>query len=181
MVSISRAAKGIAILSAAVMACGLAVESAGAAGNAPEVVVPAPGGGGGGGGAPVGGCYSVDQALYGPYHMTFCVYGGQGNYRVRGAGLNCRGSLGVTWYGPTMRISLVGSFCGRGMQWTADTIDCQVMPPLGHKNWPTGQNGPNVVVPVPGGPGPGDTGALSCTYRPAVGGYPPVGISARRQ
>ena len=46
------------------------------------------------GGALFTGCYQVQQRLYGPYRMTFCLEQ-RGTYTVRGGGVRCDGRL--TW------------------------------------------------------------------------------------
>ena len=175
MMMISGTARRLAFVAAAIAASGLAMGAANAAGkSAPSVVVPVPGSPPPvPGGAGASGCYRVDQALYGPYHMTFCLYGYSGTYRVTGAGLNCRGSLSVGTAG-SVRINLAPSFCGRGMQWTADSMVCITAGPRGI------ETGPSVVMPAPGGGGGQPVTALHCTYQPAVGGYPAVTISATR-
>lgn len=192
MTRFSQAARRFVVAVAAVSATGLAVtDVAFAQGmDAPSVVVPSqpgplP--------APVptygpDGCFRVNQALYGPYHMTFCIQGRSGSYQVTGAGLNCRGSLRTYPGGHEVRITLRRSHCGNGMDWTADTMYCQIGGPGGYLDRPNAGGGggldrPSVVVPTPGprpAPVPSYATQLQCSYQPAVGGYPSVTFVADR-
>ena len=169
-----------AVVMAAVGA--LATGDAFAAGvSGPSVAVPAPPGGPGGYSSPAG-CYRVDQALYGPYYMSFCINGHSGTYRVRGGGLDCRGSLRANYDTFQVNISLHDTRCGRGMAWTADTLSCQMTGPAGDfLNAPSGLNAPSVAVPAPP-PTPhySAPAALRCNYQPAVAGYPAMTIIAQR-
>jgi len=145
-----------------------------------SVAVPSPGGGGGGGGG-LTGCYRVTHTIYGPYSMSFCLNRGRnGTYQVTGGGLNCNG--GLDWYeqgGGRVEIDLYRAGCGRGTDWTGDSLSCRsngwTPPPLFSGNI----GGIGISVPAPSIPFPG-TSQLNCTYRPAAGGYAPISVTARR-
>src|SRR5262245_10727388 len=115
----------VAIATAGILSIGHAVPAS-AAQQSPMVAVPAPVPGGGGAG--VTGCYSVSGVMYGQYRMSFCLNrNGGGNYQVRGGGLNCSGNL--EWYDTNngrVSVDLDRSFCGGGMQWTGDSMNCRV-------------------------------------------------------
>ncbi len=167
-----------------VMAAGfLAFSIVTAFAQAPQIAVPAPGGYPGNNGNSYAGCYMIDQNLYGPYHMSFCLNGnGGGSYQVTGGGLNCNGQL--SWrdqYGEA-RINLRYSWCGHQTGWTGDTLVCSSArwqgpqyPAGPNPGWPNAQgpqggqwNQPQIAVPVP----QPNTQSLNCTYYPAVRGYP---------
>lgn len=159
--------------------------SAAMAQNAPQIAVPTPPAGGGGQPVQVEGCYSVNQNLYGPYHMNFCLnrWGG-GSYQVTGGGLYCNG--GINWsrqWNGQINVNVHESWCGRGINWSADTMVCYAPQPQwpqpGPGPWPRqGQwNQPQIAVPVPA---PGGGQQLSCTYYPGVRGYQPMAITARK-
>jgi hypothetical protein len=166
-------------LSAALVAAALAfgVAGGGAAfaddqSMSPMVAVPAPGGGGGSGSWGLTGCYDIQGKIYGPYRMSFCLRGnGGGSYQVNGGGLNCNG--GLDWYtgkGNRVDIDLYRSKCGRGTQWTGDSLNCR-------STWNLlgggGGKKPTVAVPVPGG-----GNRLNCTYNPQASGYYPTQVTA---
>lgn len=138
------------------------------AGPAPQIAVPQPPWGYPGQPAQgFEGCYRIDQHLYGPYLMSFCLdNNGNGSYRVTGGGLDCNG--GLNWWhegNGQAQINLYESLCGAGMRWTADTITCSI-PPL--------QAVPQIAVPVPSG------GSLSCLYQPSVRGHVRTYVRAHR-
>jgi len=147
---------------------------------APQIAVPTPPGGGGPP-ANVEGCYSVNQSLYGPYFLGFCLnrWGG-GSYQVTGS-LYCNGR--VDWkrdWNGSIQINVHHTSCGRGVDWSADTMVCHVSLP----QWPTQPNPgpwrsqPQIAVPTPT-PYPGQT-EMTCTYYPGVRGYQPMAITAQR-
>lgn len=204
MVTISKAAGRIAFAAVITAVSGLAVSGAYAGQfNSqvavpihPDVAVPAP--------LPMSwadGCYVVNGSLYGPYNMSFCIDGGQGTYRVRGGGLDCRGDVDSNAYGLRVDIALSASRCGRGMAWTADTLACQVNAVPGGTgggwrgntgggyggNFPGIRGGvssqvavPDVAVPINPGPAPRYGTSLRCTYQPAAYGYPNTVVTAER-
>jgi len=162
--------------------------------QAPQIAVPQPPGGPGGGYPAAGfeGCYAINQDLYGPYRMSFCLNrSGNGSYRVTGGGLNCNGWL--NWSerrNGSAQINLQYSWCGRGVGWTADVLVCQAQqpqwppfPPFGGPGWwwqngqpQQQQPGARIAVPTP----PPVTASLRCTYQPAVRGYQAISVLADR-
>jgi hypothetical protein len=160
--------------------------------QAPQIAVPAPGGNPGYPGNQGGfeGCYRVNQNLYGPYRMSFCLNrNGGGSYQVTGGGLNCNGRLSWRDWAGDARIRLQYSWCGRATGWTADTLVCSMertqWPPYQPGPvWPFNQpqggqwNQPQIAVPVPA-PQP-TAGNLRCSYYPAVRGYQPISVTAQR-
>lgn len=166
-----------AIAAAGILLTGYVAPASAAQQMSPMVAVPAPVPGGGGAG--VTGCYNVDGVMYGQYRMSFCLdRNGGGNYNVRGGGLNCNG--GIEWYDTNngrVSVDLDRSFCGRGMQWTGDSMNCRVSgwsPKFGIKG---GGFEANVAVPVPVPP---IFKTLNCRYVPMAGGYSPINIVARK-
>jgi hypothetical protein len=158
-----------AVLIATTLAAG-STPSAFAASSAPSTKVVVPDRPGPGGGIGIGACYRVQERLYGPYSMNFCLTG-RGSYTVSGGGLNCKGGLNWSVSGRNIAIKLNRTSCGRGEAWSADTMSCQMVGFLGAVL-------PKVVVPDrPGLPGFGD---LRCTYTPQPKGYRPVQIRATR-
>jgi hypothetical protein len=138
-----------------------------------SVAVPSPGGGGGGGNA--AGCYRLTNQIYGPYRMSFCLNRGRGgSYQVTGGGLNCKGRL--DWYqnGNRVNVDLYRAPCGRGTDWTGDSLSCRTQ-----GNIPLLGGGVTIAVPAPSIPVPGFN-TLGCTYNPVAGGYRPVSVTARR-
>jgi len=147
----------------------------------PQIAVPAPPGGG----VPtanVEGCYSVNQSLYGPYFMGFCLSRwGSGSYQVTGS-LNCNG--GADWRhqrNGSIQINIHHTSCGRGVDWSADSMVCSVS----SAQWPPQKPNPGpwriqpqVAVPTPA-PNPGQS-TMTCTYYPGVQGYYPMSITAQR-
>ncbi|MHA1559476.1 MAG: hypothetical protein ACTSWI_02245 [Alphaproteobacteria bacterium] len=146
---------------------------------APQIAVPTPPGGDGPT-ANIEGCYSVSQSLYGPYFLGFCLnrWGG-GSYQVTGS-LYCNGR--VDWqreWNGSIQINVHHTSCGRGIDWSADTMVCSVSSP----QWPLQQphpgpwrNQPQIAVPTPA---PGQS-TMTCTYYPGVRGYYPMPITAQR-
>ena len=145
----------------------------------PQIAVPTPPGGSP---ANVEGCYSVNQSLYGPYFMGFCLNRwGDGSYQVTG-NLHCSGRIDWQheWNG-NIRINVHHTSCGRGVDWSADTMACRASP----QQWPGQPPGPGpwrsqpqIAVPTPA-PNPGQT-TLTCTYYPGVRGYSPMAITAHK-
>jgi hypothetical protein len=139
------------------------------------------------------GCYAINQYLYGPYRMSFCLNrNGAGSYRVTGGGLNCNGW--VNWWerrGGSAQVNLQYSTCGHGVGWSADTMVCSAQqtqwPPFQPFPGPWGgpgqygpgpnNNGPNARIAVPDYP---SSNSLRCTYQPAVRGYQPISVIANR-
>lgn len=157
--------------------------------QAPQIAVPVPAPGGGQG-AGYAGCYTIDQNLYGPYRMSFCLNGyGSGSYQVTGGGLNCNGELSWRDQFGQARINLRYSWCGNRTGWTGDTLVCSAA----RQQWPQYPAGPNPGWPNAGGPQGGqwnqpqiavpvpapNTQSLNCTYYPAVRGYPATSVTAR--
>lgn len=133
------------------------------------------------------GCYRLDSRIYGPYRVSFCLQNRSSSYEVRGGGLHCE--AGLTWFptrnGATIQLNRARN-CGRGMNWTADTIECRIAGRPGNWNpgwgnpWNQRNDGdvrPNIAVPDDRG---GTVRALNCTYYPAVRGYPPRQVTAVR-
>ncbi len=103
------------------------------------------------------GCYRLDRAIYGPYRVSFCLeQSEEGSYRVRGGGLNCRGTL--DWYvdDRNFTIDLARSRCGNRTAWTGDTLVCR--------------------LPRPDRP----INSLSCRYYPTEPDYPTLRVTALR-
>lgn len=155
----------------------------GAAAQSPavSVAVPAPGGGGG-----VAGCYRVAHTIYGPYNFSFCLNGrGGGSYKVTGGGLNCNG--GLDWYsagGGRTEIDLYRTSCGRGTDWTGDSLTCRPLLQGGNVAGAIGGAIAGAIsggfgVPAPAVPAPGFA-TLGCTYKPVAGGYSPISVTANR-
>lgn len=146
----------------------------------PRIAVPAPGPGPG---APqpanFQGCYSINQNLYGPYRMSFCLNQyGNGSYQVTGGGLNCNGRLDWNEWNGEARVNVQYTWCGNGVGWSADTMVCRTMQGGGGP-WqqPQGQwNQPNarIAIPVP------VSNDLRCSYYPGVRGFDPVSVIAER-
>lgn len=164
----------------AALAVAMSVSVTGAVAQSPavSVAVPAPGGGGG-----LAGCYRVSHTIYGPYNFSFCLNrGGRGTYKVTGGGLNCNG--GLDWYsqGSRTEIDLYRSSCGRGTDWTGDSLTCR---PLLQGGGISGAIGGAIAGAISGGlgvPAPSVPGfsTLGCTYKPVAGGYSPVSVTANR-
>lgn len=143
----------------------------------PNIAVPAPGPGPG---HPppqhygFAGCYQINQDLYGPYRMSFCLnQWGSGSYHVTGGGLNCNGNLNWRDRGGEARVNIHYSWCGRGVGWSADTMVCSPM----QGGWQGGGgqwNQPRIAVPVP------VSQDLRCAYYPGVRGYDPVSVIATK-
>lgn len=147
----------------------------------PRIAVPTPGPGPGQPPQQVSfaGCYSINQDLYGPYRMSFCLgqYGG-GSYQVTGGGLNCNGSVRWSEWNGEARVEVQYSWCGNGVSWSADTMVCR---PMQNNNgpWqqPPGQwNQPNARIAIPT-PVSND---LRCSYYPGVRGFDPVSVIAEK-
>jgi hypothetical protein len=175
------ALRTLAVVAASLTAVSLApVGPASAQSPAVSVAVPSPGGGGG-----LTGCYRVAHTIYGPYSMSFCLNRGRGgSYKVTGGGLNCNG--GLDWYdqgGGRVQIDLYRAPCGRGTDWTGDSMSCRARGgPLlqgGVGGAIVGAIAGGLGVPSPSVPVPG-YGSLNCTYYPVAGGYSPISITANR-
>jgi hypothetical protein len=144
----------------------------------PQIMVPTPPGGPGQTQQSIAGCYAINQSLYGPYHMDFCLdrWGG-GSYQVTGA-LYCNGRADwrQQWNGE-VQIDIHRSNCGRGVDWSADRMVCRMSAP----QWPPHQPGPwigpqpHVAVPTP------RQQILNCTYYPGIRGYQPIFVTAAKQ
>ena len=166
------AAVGTAAIAVGAMTTGAVAQS-----PAATVAVPAPGGGG------YAGCYRVTHTIYGPYQMSFCLNSNRkGTYKVTGAGLNCNG--GLDWYdqgGGRAQIDLYRASCGRGTDWTGDSLSCRAgSGPLlqgGVGGAIAGAIAGGLGVPVPSIP---SYGTLACTYYPVAGGYSPISVTAKR-
>jgi hypothetical protein len=128
------------------------------------------------------GCYRINQDLYGPYRMSFCLdqHGG-GSYLVTGSGLYCNGRLNWAEGRGEARVDIHYSWCGRGVGWSADTMVCVPQQP----RWKAPQplpipgpwNGPNARIAIPEQPTSQD---LRCGYYPGVHGYQPVSVIAEK-
>ena len=150
----------------------------------PQIAVPQPPGNPPGH-ANFQGCYTINQDLYGPYRMSFCLNrNGSGSYQVTGGGLYCNGWLDwrERWNGEAQG-NLQYASCGRGVGWSADRMVCfaqqPTFPPGGGGGWfwQGGQQphpGARIVVPEPG------NYSLRCTYQPAIRGYQPISVLADR-
>ncbi len=135
----------------------------------PRVAVPSDGGS-------VDGCWTADRHLYGPYRLTFCLQRhGAGTYTVRGGGLYCNARLhwGPVWGGGTS-VTLSRANCGRGTDWTADTLTCRTRPVWNDDERSSLGRSPRVAVPTP------TPGTLDCRYVPAAYGYRPTNFTASR-
>jgi hypothetical protein len=157
----------------------------------PRIAVPeSPGGYPGQPSGGFAGCYAINQDLYGPYRMSFCLdRNGSGSYRVTGGGLYCNGWLNW-WQGRSgeAQVSLQYTSCGRGVGWSADRLACVAQqpqwppfPPWGGWGWfwqggQQGQPGARIVVPEPQ---PANF-SLRCSYQPAIRGYQPISVIASR-
>ncbi|MDC9826141.1 hypothetical protein PRN20_20600 [Devosia sp. ZB163] len=119
------------------------------------------------GGALFSGCYRVQQRLYGPYRMDFCLEQ-RGTYTVRGGGVRCDGRLTWSARGRDINIQLRRTPCGNGVAWSGDTMTCRggnLLPAFLAR----------IIVPdVP------VLQTLRCTYTPSVRTEKPVQITARR-
>ncbi len=119
------------------------------------------------GGALFAGCYQVQQHLYGPYRMTFCLEQ-RGTYTVRGGGVRCDGRLNWSASGRDINVNLRRTSCGNGVAWSADRMTCRggaLLPAFLAR----------IIVPdLP------VLQVLRCTYTPSVKKEKPVQISARR-
>jgi hypothetical protein len=137
----------------------LATAPASAAEISPRVAIPTPT-------SDITGCWSADRALYGAYHLSFCLNRGAGTYHVSGGGLNCQADVAwrKTWNG--YRFVMSQSHCGKGTDWTGDTFRCTLQPVVYGVESGYGAK-PRVAVPTPG---PASY-ALACSYRPAVAGW----------
>lgn len=103
-----------------------------------------------------GGCWQTYDALYGKYKIAFCLGAqGQGSYRVKGAGYDCRGRS--TWrdQGDVLVYQMARGTCGAQADWTPDQIVCK-------------RSG-------------GFKRGLTCTYAPAVTGHAQARFSAFKQ
>lgn len=119
------------------------------------------------GGALFTGCYQVQQRLYGPYRMSFCLEQ-RGTYSVRGGGVRCEGRLNWSAKGRDININLQRTSCGNGVAWSADRLTCRggnLLPAFLAR----------IIVPdLP------VLQTLRCTYTPSVRNEKPVQITARR-
>ena len=119
------------------------------------------------GGALFTGCYQVQQRLYGPYRMSFCLEQ-RGTYSVRGGGVRCDGRLTWSASGRDINIQLKRTSCGNGVAWSADRMTCRagsLLPALLAR----------IIVPdLP------VLQTLRCTYTPSVSHERPMQITARR-
>jgi hypothetical protein len=119
------------------------------------------------GGAIFSGCYRVQQNLYGPYRMTFCLEQ-RGTYSVRGGGVRCDGRLDWSAKGRDINVKLRRTSCGNGVAWSADTMTCRggaLLPAFLAK----------IIVPdLP------VLQTLRCTYDPQPKGEKSKDITARR-
>jgi hypothetical protein len=120
------------------------------------------------GGALIAGCYRVNQRLYGPYRMEFCLQQ-RGEYTVRGGNVRCEGRLNWSVKGRDINIKLQRTSCGNGKAWSADTITCRGAGLLA--SFLARIIAPDLPV----------LRDLRCTYTPAKGsGEDPMSITARR-
>ena len=119
------------------------------------------------GGALFTGCYNVQQRLYGPYRMSFCLEQ-RGTYTVRGGGVRCDGRLTWSASGRDINIQLKRTSCGNGVAWSADRMSCRgggLLPAFLAR----------IIVPdLP------VLQTLRCTYTPSVKSERPMQITARR-
>lgn len=119
------------------------------------------------GGALFTGCYAVQQRLYGPYRMTFCLEQ-RGTYSVRGGGVRCDGRLNWSAKGRDININLRRTSCGQGVAWSGDRMTCRggnLLPAFLAR----------IIVPdLP------VLQTLRCTYTPSVSSERPMQITARR-
>ncbi len=176
MMNVSRSIAGAVALAAVAM---LPATASFAQQNAiPNIAVPTPGPGPGHPAPPqqsFEGCYYINQDLYGPYRMSFCLsrWGG-GSYHVTGGGLNCNGNLNWSDRGGEARVNIHYSWCGRGVGWSADTMVCSPM----QGPWQPGGGGfgnqPRIAVPVP------VSQDLRCAYYPGVRGFDAVSVIATK-
>lgn len=190
-VRVSRLLSGIA-LAAGLAAFAPDAAQASGAGASPQVAsphvavphVPTPGPGN------ISGCWSIDRAIYGPYHLSFCTNGYAGTYRVTG-GLNCEGAVRVSSRGDgSVTVRLGHGRCNGRTDWSADYMECRPRHGGGWTNWQGGHSGssrfgasPQVAVPrvpAPYPPQPDWSSRMDCTYYPVVAGYRPIGVSLRR-
>jgi hypothetical protein len=138
--------------------------------NAMIIVPDAPGG------ARFTGCYSVNQRLYGPYSMNFCLQQ-RGTYTVKGGGVTCNGKLNWDANGKYIDIDLSRTSCGNGVAWSADSMNCTGSGLFGGKGIGAAIGQALAKVIVPGIP---TISKLSCTYYPNAKGQQPTNITANR-
>jgi hypothetical protein len=133
------------------------------------------------GGVLVRGCYRITERLYGPYRMEFCLER-RGNYTVTGGGVTCNGRLDWSARGRDISIDLRRTSCGKGVAWSADSLECRATGLFG--GFGGGKSdGPSVQVIVPDRPGLPNIpflGSLRCKYDPSEKGYKTVNVVARR-
>lgn len=130
------------------------------------------------GGALVAGCYRADRGLYGPYTLTFCLRK-KANYSVKGAGLECKGSLAWETRGRDVKITLNRGKCNGNRAWAEASITCRprslldliLSDLLDKRKNDTGR----VLVPAPA-----QVRALRCLYSPTVEGNKPATFVAKR-
>lgn len=119
------------------------------------------------GGALFTGCYQVQQRLYGPYRLTFCLEQ-RGTYTIRGGGVRCDGRLTWNARGRDINVQLRRTPCGNGVAWSGDRMTCRgagLLPAFLAR------------IIVPDFP---VLQTLRCTYTPSVSGERPTQITARR-
>ena len=119
------------------------------------------------GGALFGGCYEVQQRLFGSYRMSFCLVQ-RGTYSIRGSRVRCDGRLDWSVRGRDINIQLRRTSCGGGVAWSADRMTCRggnMLPAFLAR-----LIAPNLPV----------LQTLRCTYTPSVRREAPFQITARR-
>ncbi|MFO1170799.1 MAG: hypothetical protein U1E49_07480 [Hyphomicrobiaceae bacterium] len=143
------------ILFSAVLAGVAVLATAAGAGNVkPRIAAPAEGTSG------LGGCWTADRELYGPYQLSFCIEAdGSGTYQVTGGKLDCSANLEWNENKASFRFDMDRATCGNGTDWTADSFTCLVsIDPVA----------PQIAAPAEDAE---TTNRLDCTYNPAVAGY----------
>lgn len=88
--------------------------------NEVQAQMPIPGGAG-----RVRGCWRSDHAIYGQYRIRFCLdRNGKGDYRVNGARLTCRGTLGWSQTKGAVRLRMDRGRCNGNTDWSRDRLSC---------------------------------------------------------
>lgn len=122
------------------------------------------------------GCYVIQQPLYGPYYMSFCLQSyGQGTYGVSGQ-IVCNGRINWNQYQAQANIQVQYTTCTGGQSWSADRMTCYLQPVYYQQPYNGPGVDPRIAVPIPTPPSPG----LQCTYQPSVPGYPATTVFAQR-
>lgn len=158
------------LFSAVLAGVALVATTAGAGNVKPGLAAPAEGTSG------LGGCWSADHELYGPYQLSFCVEAnGTGTYHVTGGKLDCNSTLAWSESHASFSFEMDRAGCGNGTDWTADSFTCLVsidpVEPADPAD-PADTDDDEAVAPQIAAPAESDqTNRLDCTYVPSVAGF----------